>query len=410
MNPIFSPPYHPLTFLRTRPYARYMARQYMESVGPSTIPLSTILDDYMRQIQASYNAALAGISLEQRPKAADFLRSELETGMAFGMLYAFGTNIFSIDHALVESFRHTDLDQAPLSALEFPYEAFYVAFPPQQDLLLPGAAAPIDGAYVYVQQNADLRVLHIDLTTRAKPNLTYSDYIVHGDPSCGIVIDLKTDPEKPVVDALTEAFEDAVQTAASSGMNAEMAAKQSLEAAEFGIAVAPTRPEVIQRRIQAAYDGQPVAYQGVQLVLNALCYLTAYPDDSELSWPEGAPDRLKKKADEGKSHKERRNAESKLFSMGVTRVRFCRHPGGGSQGAGGSGESGRSAHWRRGHWRHQPHGPKRQLRKLVWIRPTLVNKEQEPPTDSRIYQVEESSADNSLTDHNAVVHLTGDLK
>lgn len=34
--------------------------------------------------------------------------------------------------------------------------------------------------------------------------------------------------------------------------------------------------------------------------------------------------------------------------------------------------AGPHAHWRRGHWRNQAHRPQLSLRKLIWIRPTLV--------------------------------------
>lgn len=38
-----------------------------------------------------------------------------------------------------------------------------------------------------------------------------------------------------------------------------------------------------------------------------------------------------------------------------------------------SGHSAPATHWRRGHWRQQPHGEGRRSRRLVWVRPTLVN-------------------------------------
>lgn len=34
-------------------------------------------------------------------------------------------------------------------------------------------------------------------------------------------------------------------------------------------------------------------------------------------------------------------------------------------------------HWRRGHWRQQPHGEGNKLRRLIWIKPARVNKEDE---------------------------------
>jgi len=44
-----------------------------------------------------------------------------------------------------------------------------------------------------------------------------------------------------------------------------------------------------------------------------------------------------------------------------------------ASGHGGDGARTLHPHWRRGHWRNQPHGPKNELRKLMFVRPCFVN-------------------------------------
>lgn len=44
-------------------------------------------------------------------------------------------------------------------------------------------------------------------------------------------------------------------------------------------------------------------------------------------------------------------------------------------------------HWRRGHYRMQPHGPQRQQRRLLWIRPTLVHPEHDVEPPAAVYDV-----------------------
>jgi hypothetical protein len=47
-----------------------------------------------------------------------------------------------------------------------------------------------------------------------------------------------------------------------------------------------------------------------------------------------------------------------------------------------------SPHWRRGHWRNQPFGEKLSEKKLIWIKPTIVNKEKGEPIKGHIYTTE----------------------
>ena len=108
--------------------------------------------------------------------------------------------------------------------------------------------------------------------------------------------------------------------------------------------------------------------------MNALCYVSAYPDDIATAWPEETPTRLKRKTLLGKA-KEQERARSKLEALGYVPVHIC-----GQQLASqidthissATGLRHVTTHWRRGHWRNQAFGPGRSLRKLIWVMPVRV--------------------------------------
>lgn len=129
----------------------------------------------------------------------------------------------------------------------------------------------------------------------------------------------------------------------------------------------------------------------MRLVVNALCYVTAYPDDIATVWPSRAPEALKIKASTGQGREVMR-ARSQLAALGYVPVLLC-----GQQveeqrqriGASASLGAGHPVtHWRRGHWRNQAHGPGRSLRKLIWVMPMRVgyNQPDEPESD-HLYRV-----------------------
>ena len=136
-------------------------------------------------------------------------------------------------------------------------------------------------------------------------------------------------------------------------------------------------PESIRAQALSATDAFMAAHAAnretfsrcLQLIANALCYVSAFPDDSQVDWPVGTPEKLRQKADTA-APKEASRAASKLNAMGYRKVRHIGDEFSAAAGQAGPGHV--SAHWRRGHWRRQAYGPKMSLRKLKWLRPTRV--------------------------------------
>lgn len=126
--------------------------------------------------------------------------------------------------------------------------------------------------------------------------------------------------------------------------------------------------------------------QVVNLILNSICYLSSSIEKPRNVWSVDAPKNLTEEAKNGTTKRKREVAISELENKGFTQVKIY-------------GESYKSSnsiiktknvasHWRRGHWRNQPYGTELNEKKLIWIKPTIINKEKGEPEKGRIYNVE----------------------
>jgi hypothetical protein len=153
--------------------------------------------------------------------------------------------------------------------------------------------------------------------------------------------------------------------------------------------VVDVSPNLAKERLEEVNQRHPVYRAALRLVVNALCYVTAYPEDIKPVWPEGTPVSLREKADHGRG-KEAMRAKSKLAALGYVPVHVCGQRLEDERKRIGMANHGQVAsHWRRGHWRNQAHGPERLLRKLIWVMPVLVgaSRRDDGPATGHLYLV-----------------------
>jgi len=156
-----------------------------------------------------------------------------------------------------------------------------------------------------------------------------------------------------------------------------------------GVAHLDHHRETADRVAKENREGFPTFREALRLIVNALCYLVAYPDDVETRYPDGTPPALLEKLKRATKPKERQRTTSKLLSMGYTRVHFCGRAVHEHELVAPRGEV--APHWRRGHWRRQAAGPKHSERKLIWIMPTIVRRDKGEPERGRIYLVDQAA-------------------
>lgn len=366
--------YHPERYRKSRPFARQVAALYQSLTGRTPLPTSATMDAVTNVVMHAYNAELDKLPVAERPLDLKRLMKEPSLAMHYGMFCAHGRQIFHFGPELTEQFRRTDVDDVPAGVLSFPYEAFYLSFGKQADLDLRGHGALVDGAYVSFLPNRHLQIV---LTTQDGDDrawfLTPDNYYYLSLPLHDSTLSISSIAAK----ALEEDLQDLRRTGQ----------QQPPQLNVPGVVVRNRRPETVNLDIAALADGYPAFQQALKLIINGLCYLTAYPEDIETRWPDGTPPTLVRKIEAATKPKEVQRAISKLTSMGYNKIHFC----GKAFAVRSDVPTGQevATHWRRGHWRNQPHGPRMASRKLMWIMPVLVRKDRDssvPP--GRIYMVD----------------------
>lgn len=125
----------------------------------------------------------------------------------------------------------------------------------------------------------------------------------------------------------------------------------------------------------------------INFIVNCLLYLTIKEPDIESKYPKDLPIHLKTKLGKANTRRRKEVVEDEIIKSGFTKVNYVgQNIKSTNINSGLNGEV--SSHWRRGHWRNQKFGGNLSESKLVWILPTIVNKENGEPQKGHIYKIE----------------------
>lgn len=390
--------YHPERFKATREYAEIVGKFYRHYVDPASgmltvdqiNSLGNQMLDHLNERSMRYPRKLK----VRHPSPSLVQEAELSLATAYGRFVQSGRQIMDFPPALMEVLAKTDIDDIPLDSIRLPFASQYLYFGEQADLeLAPGWF--VDGAYV--EQRGAAGDVRFTLTAAPKDhNLSWQWYLFpEAQYTQDFVGEFRSMDLATAIDTVLSArLADLRTTRESRG--GDITRKMQDQAAEQGAAlpegvcIVDVSPEMAVQRDEITRHAHPVYRSAMQLVVNALCYVSAYPDDIDTVWPEGTPESLKAKVQSGRG-KEIQRAKSKLASLGYVPVHIC-----GKRiieqrlalGTGPSGQGHPATHWRRGHWRNQVHGPGRALRKLVWVMPVIVGKgSHDNPESGHVYLV-----------------------
>jgi len=389
--------FHPERFNAYRDYAAAVAKLYRQEVD-LTSGLLTVdqLNQVMRMLLSEFN--MRGMQFPRKlkdeyPDPSLVVEAEGTLATAYGRFVQAGRQIMDFPPALIDMLSKTDVDDIQLNNIKLPYAAQYLHFGPQADLELePGWL--VDGAYVELRgESGDVRFtvtaipVERDLSEQwyVVPEPEYTQDFVEkyrlmdlGTAVDVVLSDRLASLQKRQAKPGGDITDDAKVGLAEDGVSLP----ESMKILNKGPEMAVHRNEITRRR-------HPVYKAALQLVVNALCYISAYPEDIETVWPEGTPVSLKKKADDGHG-KAKIRARSKLTAMGYAPVHLCgRRLSEQRSEMGLDRPEGKqvATHWRRGHWRNQSFGPRRTLRKLIWVMPVLVGSkgDKDEPDSGHIY-------------------------
>ncbi|WP_432731169.1 hypothetical protein [Variovorax sp. W6] len=325
-------------------------------------------------------------------KAAPRRESESFTAAMFNVAFhAGGRNIFQFPKRLMEMLERTDVDDLALESLHFPYEALYLSFGPQSGLE-PAPGWQADGAYVFchdITEDDGRRTLSFvqfcvtfapvadpDCYGRLAENPEPFLLMAFGDEALRMGIGEASDREISNRIARLRKERDGTTEFADQAKQLGLSSKQS-ESARTALEELP--------RLQDCWE------RITRLIVNALAYLSAYPDDVEARWPAGAPSQLVEKISKAATTKDQRQAKTELGMLGYAAIQLCgkSFDQNFQQEAPGN-SAARVIHWVRGHWVRQAYGPAHSLRRLQWRRPHRRNTDAGDGTEviGHVYKVE----------------------
>lgn len=389
--------YHPERYKTYRDFAKNIAEIYKNNASFKTGLISL---DVLNKISGVIAGPMNQKTLAEVPRRYNasspvfIMDKEALLAMSYGRFVLAGRQIMDFPQSLTSMLSKTDVDKIPLCAIQMPFTSQFLHFGPQSDLEIePGWF--VDGAYVECRgEPGDIRFLITAVPTdhalSAKwyviPEPLYTQDFIgdYRDLNLASAINRKNNEKRNELEA--KKLE----------LGGDITDKLKTEFQNHGEAfpedtiVIDASQENALKRLAQNDQEFPVYQRAMRLVVNALCYLTAYPEDIQAVWPEKTPKGLAAKAS-SENPKESEKAKNKLASMGYVPIYFCGKKIDDQVNfveRMASCESGVATHWRRGHWRNQPHGPGASLRKLMWIMPTLVGSGSvESEVQGHIYKV-----------------------
>lgn len=381
---------HPTRWSRTRPFAR-VALDVVRSLrdGAATMSeqrIQSFMQPLFQAMLPAYNAGLMRVPFERRPADGRILMQELTLALHAAAWHHRGRNAFALSDGLHAALRRTDLKGVRIGDVKLPFPAFYISLAHRFDRGLVGSDNVIDGAYV---TGAEGR-LDIVLTTRRQDASLRSgrNWPFSRDPYFHVPLDYDGN----------DTFEDLLQ-AAIAGRKIDLVGETyipddwidgpvDIDGRKVNVTYNTTRrPEEAKDRA----EDLPAVREALALVVNTLAWLTIRPEDATgpAEWSADAHRKAVIQSGEGSKGK-RQQAVAELLQGGFARIRIAGRELDAERGfraSNGDQAEMQESHWRIGHWRRQPYGEAMLLRRLQWIRPTLVRPDLGPPSKGRIYDL-----------------------
>lgn len=202
--------------------------------------------------------------------------------------------------------------------------------------------------------------------------------LVNGEPAIGTSIDISRKAES-ILSALERSI---AVTVARNNAQLEAIRSSEREIVERGV-----ETESVTAPIEELEAHPPILRASLQLIVNAIFYLEAMPNDVEEDWESAAPRELVEQLSAEKAGT-RKTAENTLTANGYIKVKYVgryyartyeaqQFVAAGSQ---------KTTHFRRGHFTRQPYGPKSSLRKKIFIAPMVINATRAGESPGRVYE------------------------
>lgn len=268
-----------------------------------------------------------------------------------------GRRIDRIAPELLAAFLRSDVSEVSLAdVLPAGDGVGFLAFEPDPALTTPDHLRPLAGCFWHLVHPVSIRFLFVTTLPHASP-------LLRGTEAYMLLFRAHT---------FALGAQQAIDRALAEDIDELQRANEALHSAH----PASLGASMTQASIDRHHAYRPLLARAMRVVINAFAFMRAFAEDRRTDFPADAPARLVRLARDPVPSVAKRNL-SKLQTLGhfeqTTWGERAAH-----ELAAERHRAGPRAHWRRGHWRNQAYGPQLSLRKLIWIRPTLVSADHDP--------------------------------
>jgi hypothetical protein len=293
--------------------------------------------------------------------------SKYSSFLAYFRFEEAGCNIFHFKKEILEMLEHTDVSEIQLKNIKFPFNNFYISLRELGKPLTIGHNnnTIIDGVYIDFQPhtNNDYGWIMFNVCE-------YSEYDKDKDK------EFKSDVvEKMELCSLNFASNDATIADAIELNNQILRDTFENETAT---------KEYKEREINSQLEAYKLLKDNLNLFVNCILYITSEKPDITTEYGENLPNKLKEKLAKADKDYKKIKVDKELIKQGFSKIKIVGNSFT-SQINNNLQKTEIAPHWRRGHWRNQPFGKELTETKIIWIQPTIINKEKGMPNKGHIY-------------------------
>ncbi len=289
-----------------------------------------------------------------------------------------GRNIFSFSEELLLMLEKTDVNEISYDMFHLPYDNFYLSLKPLKIKANNKNESYIDGVYVHLERSEMESIVPM---SERDPNMG-DDYY---EPEYKLLIYfhfvgnfenfVKENPNEVIFDedimlswnyALSfPEYEDYVTVGEAI----------EIEIDKFYSQVYQSSGETEIKKAKIKKEYKEFVEKTIRVLVNSLLYLSQPKDKiiSKEEYPENLPFNYNRKLKFAKTKKQRKKIEKKINETGFSKILFF-----GNSNIKNTTEYNdshrKSSHWRRGHWRKQSFGKQFNQKRMIWIKPVLINK------------------------------------
>jgi len=283
-----------------------------------------------------------------------------------------GANIFHFKKDLLEMLENTDVTDITLNTIKFPFEYFYISL---RELNRPFSSSSsddtiIDGVFIHFHDESAEEIIYP----------YWIDFYVCGysEKLKDIEFNRSTKDLMELASSLTFVSKDATIKDAIGIIHQIM--EDTLENQNLS-------KDAREREIDFQLEEYKRLTDNLSLFINCILYISLDKPDIENKYLDGLPIHLKNKIDKANTKHRKEIAEREAKSFGYSKIRLVGNSYKQTKQTS-TNIADIAPHWRRGHWRNQPYGEKLVEKKLIWIKPTMVNKEKGESQKGHIYKTE----------------------